>query len=379
MSNRPENMLEVDVQHRLGDFKLACRFESDAHVTGLFGPSGAGKSTLLRILAGLIKPDSGRVILAGRCVFDSDCGLHVPAYKRRIGYVFQRARLFTHLNVRNNLRYGQWFAQHGSRNGSKRSVSGFDSVVEILGIRDLLERRIAGLSGGEQQRVAIGRALLANPAMLLLDEPLASLDAPRKQEILPYIERLGAEVDLPIVYVSHQLDELLRMANRRVVALRDGKLAYAGNTADFLAHPHLLGRAHAREAGALLHAELVSHQPDYGLSMLKCEGQSLYVPQLPENAGPSVTLHVRASDVTLAREVPKRISALNILTARIASITPDGEYAVMAQLRVGEQTLAARITRKSADALELKAGERVHVLIKSLALAEQAWQRQNNL
>lgn len=363
------------MQHRLGDFNLACRFESDAHVTGLFGPSGAGKSTLLRILAGLIKPDSGRVTLAGRCVFDSERGIHVPAYKRRIGYVFQRARLFAHLNVRNNLRYGQWFAPRG---GHDSAVS-LDKVVDMLGIGGLLDRRIAGLSGGEQQRVAIGRALLANPAILLLDEPLASLDAARKQEILPYIERLGSEVDLPIVYVSHQLDELLRMANRQVVALRDGKLAFAGATADFLAHPDLLGDEHARDAGVLLSARLQSHRSEYGLSVLECAGQSLYVPQLPENSGPVVTLHVRASDVTLAREAPSAISALNILTVRIEAIMPDGHYAVMVHLRVGEQALAARITRQSADTLNLKTGETVHALIKSLALAEQAWQRLNNL
>lgn len=364
-------MLDVDVHCRLGDFQLACRFQSDARVTGVFGPSGAGKSTLLRILAGLVKPDSGSVCLAGRCVFDSQQGIHVPAHKRRIGYVFQQARLFTHLTVRQNLRYGTWF----SRRYGVQGVPDFNRVVEMLDIGELLERRSRGLSGGEQQRVAIGRALLANPAVLLLDEPLASLDAARKQEVLPYIERLSEHVDLPIVYVSHQLDELLRLANRKVVALRNGAVVFSGATGDFLARADLLGGDYGREAGALLRARLVLHQPAYGLSVLDCAGQSLYVPRLPQGLTADVLLHVRAADVTLARAAPAQISALNILATRIEAIEPEDDYAVTVRLRVGSQALTARITRHSAEHLHLAVGEPMYALIKSLALAEQAWQR----
>jgi len=262
-------MLALNVEHRQGDFELACEFASDARVTGLFGPSGAGKSTLLRIMAGLIRPERGRVELAGRCVFDSARRIHVPTHRRRIGYVFQQARLFTHLNVRHNLAYGAWFARPRGR------TARFAQVVDMLDIGDLLDRRIAGLSGGEQQRVAIGRALLSDPAVLLLDEPLASLDAARRQEVLPYLERLSAESELPIVFVSHQLDDLLRLANRQVVAIRGGRVVFSGATADFMAAPELLGADQARDAGALLRVQVADHVVTQGLSRLCCAGQTL--------------------------------------------------------------------------------------------------------
>ena len=362
-------MLSIDITHRQGDFTLECAFDSDARVTGLFGPSGAGKSSLLRIIAGLVRPDRGRIELAGRCVFDSARRLQVPAHKRRIGYVFQRARLFAHLNVRHNLGYGAWFARE------KPGRARFEQVVDMLDIGPLLDRRVTGLSGGEQQRVAIGRALLSNPAVLLLDEPLASLDVARRQEVLPYIERLSAQSELPIVFVSHQLDELLRLANRRVVAVRDGRVTFSGPTAEFLARPSLLGAERARDAGVLLRGEVVTHLPEHGLSELTCGGQSLYVPHVAHPAGAAITLHVRARDVMLARERPVDISALNVLEARIESLVADGDYAVNVHMQVGEQALEARITQRSAEALALAPGQTIHAVIKSLALAEQAWER----
>jgi len=365
-------MLAVELNHRLSDFELDCNFASSARVTGLFGPSGAGKTTLLRILAGLLVPDSGRVSLAGRCVFDSAQGINVPPHKRRIGYVFQQANLFTHLNVRHNLTYGAWFTRRRSPNAQPH----FNHVVDMLEIGALLDRRIARLSGGERQRVAIGRALLADPAVLLLDEPLASLDAARKQEVLPYIERLSAEFDLPIVFVSHQLDELLRLANRHVIALDRGTVAYSGPTAEFLTRPELLGAGHFRDAGALLRVAVDAHRRDYGLSVLDCDGQSLYVPHLPQQVGENVTLHVRSSDVMLARERPSEISALNVLSTTIEAIEADGNHAVNVRLRAGSRALTAHVTRLSCDRLQLVPGEPVYAVIKSLALAEQAWQRQ---
>lgn len=364
-------MLEVDIRHRQGDFQLDCSFSSHTRVTGLFGPSGAGKSTLLRILAGLQTPDSGRVTLAGHCVFDSAEGINVPPHKRRMGHVFQQPSLFSHLNVRHNLTYGAWFA----RIRPPKARPHFDHVVEMLDIGLLLDRRIAGLSGGERQRVAIGRALLADPAILLLDEPLASLDAARKQEVLPYIERLSSEFELPIVFVSHQIDELLRLANRWVVTLSQGRIAYSGPTAEFLTRPELLGTGHARDAGALLHLPIVSHRRDYDLSVLDCDGQSLYVPHLPQPAGETVTLHVRSSDIMLARERPANISALNVLSTYVEAIEDDGHHAVNVRLQAGSRRLTAHITQLSRERLQLAAGEPVYAVIKSLALAEQAWQR----
>ncbi len=366
-------MIDLHVTHRLGDFSMDCVFQSSARITGLFGPSGAGKSTLLRIVAGLIHPDEGRVEIAGRCVFDSAAGIRVPAHRRRIGYVFQQARLFAHLNVAHNLRYGAWFSQ------ARPSATRFDQVVDMLDIGALLKRRVAGLSGGEQQRVAIGRALLADPAILLLDEPLASLDAARKAEVLPYIERLSQTTDLPIVFVSHQLDEMLRLANRHVVAIRAGRVAFSGETADFLARPDLLGARHARDAGALLRATVATHLKADGLSELDLDGQPLYVPRIDQPARQAVTLHVRARDVMIARHRPAGISALNVLETRIEAVRAEGDYAVEVVLVAGTQTLEARLTRRSAQALALGEGDTVYAVIKSLALAEQAWERLGGL
>lgn len=365
--------LVVDVARRQGDFELACRFQSADRVTGLFGPSGAGKSTLLRVLAGLVRPDQGRVELAGRCLFDSARGIDVPAHRRRIGFVFQQARLFAHLNVRHNLRYGAWFARERARPVS------FSQVVDMLDIGPLLDRRVAGLSGGEQQRIALGRALLSAPQLLLLDEPLASLDVARRDEVLPYLDRLSRDTELPIVFVTHQLDELLRLASRHVVALRHGRVVFDGATAEFLARPALLGAEQGRDAGVLLRVRVAAHCDD-GLSALDCGGdRTLFVPRIAQPVGRELTVHVRARDVMLARERPRGISALNVLAATVAEITADGDHAVNVLLGAGEQTLEARITRRSAQALDLAPGQPIHAVIKSLALAEQAWARLGGL
>lgn len=367
--------ISLDIRLRQGEFELDCQFAAQERVIGLFGPSGAGKSSLLRVIGGLVRPDSGRVEIAGRCVFDSELGIHVPAYRRRIGYVFQQARLFPHLNVRHNLTYGTWFRRHQS------ARAGFDQIVEMLDIGALLKRRIGGLSGGEQQRIAIGRALLSDPALLLLDEPLASLDAGRKEEVLPYLERLSAESELPIIFVSHQIDELLRLANRHVAAIRDGRIVFSGPTAEFLARPELLAGQAGQDAGALLCARLVEHEPAYGLSVLACGGQRLYVPRLADQtSGDQVYVHVHARDVILAREAPSQTSALNHLVGAVVSVCPAANgYAVDVVLDIEGQRLDARITRRSTAMLDPRPGETMHAVIKSLALAEQAWQRLGGL
>jgi molybdate transport system ATP-binding protein len=220
---------------------------------------------------------------------------------------------------------------------------------------------------------------LSDPAVLLLDEPLASLDAARRQEVLPYLERLSAESELPIVFVSHQLDDLLRLANRQVVAIRGGRVVFSGATADFMAAPELLGADQARDAGALLRVRLEDHVEAHGLSSLTCAGQTLWVPRVNQAPGTGLTLHVRARDVMLARERPDGISALNLLAGTIDSLQADGDYAVSVVVAVGDQRLEARITRRSAEHLALAPGQPIHAVIKSLALAEQAWQRLGGL
>jgi molybdate transport system ATP-binding protein len=206
------------IRHRQGDFRLEVAFAADAHVVGLFGPSGSGKTSVLNVIAGLIRPDEGRVVVDGRTLVDTAQGIFVPAHQRRVGYVFQEGRLFPHLTVRQNLTYGRWLTRASERWGN------FDEIVALLGIAPLLERRPRTLSGGEQQRVAIGRALLASPRLLLMDEPLASLDEARKAETLPYIERLRDELAIPIVYVSHALPEIERLT-RHTVRLDGGRVA----------------------------------------------------------------------------------------------------------------------------------------------------------
>ena len=228
-------MLEFDARFRAGAFALDAAFTTGAGITALFGRSGAGKTTVLNLIAGLAKPESGRIVVDGRVLHDSAAGIDLPPHRRRIGYVFQEGRLLPHLTVRQNLLYGHFFAGRERRDGALP----LSPVIELLGLGALLERRPGALSGGEKQRVAIGRALLSGPGALLLDEPLASLDAPRKAEILYYIERLRDEVRVPIVYVSHSLDEVVRLADS-LVLLSEGRVLGSGALRD------MMGRAELR-------------------------------------------------------------------------------------------------------------------------------------
>ena len=214
-------MLAVDVDKKLGDFVLSAKFECASGVTALFGPSGSGKTSLIGMIAGLVKPDRGRIAIDGDPVFDSTAGVDVPAHRRRIGYVFQDGRLFPHLSVARNLVYGRWMS------GLARDDAQFRHITELLDIAPLLKRRPGALSGGERQRVALGRGLLMEPRLLLLDEPLASLDAARKREILPYFVRLRDETKLPMVYVSHDAGEVKTLANH-VVMLDEGRVMATG-------------------------------------------------------------------------------------------------------------------------------------------------------
>jgi molybdate transport system ATP-binding protein len=214
-------MLVVDAGKRLGDFAIAARFETTASATALFGSSGAGKTTIINMIAGLVRPDRGRIMYRGRVLFDTDRGIDLPPHRRRFGYVFQDGRLFPHLSVASNLEYGRWMC------GLKRDRAELARIVELLDLKHLIARRPATLSGGERQRVAVGRALLMGPKLLLLDEPLASLDQTRKAEIMPYFERLRDEVGVPIIYVSHHAEEVRRLATA-VVRIEAGRVAAVG-------------------------------------------------------------------------------------------------------------------------------------------------------
>lgn len=231
--------LEIALRHRLGAFRLDVAFTTEARVTALFGPSGSGKTSVVNAIAGLSRPDAGRVRVGDATLVDTEAGVFVPPHRRRIGVVFQEARLFPHLTVRQNLLFGRWFAPRGERTGD------LAQVVEMLGIGHLLARRPGALSGGETQRVAIGRALLAAPRLLVMDEPLASLDEARRQEILPYLQRLRDEARVPIVYVSHSRAEVARLAGE-VVLLEEGRVVGRGTPGEALAPPMAGGRGWGR-------------------------------------------------------------------------------------------------------------------------------------
>ena len=352
--------IAVDVRHRQGGFELAASVESEGRLTALFGRSGAGKTSLVNIIAGLVRPQHGRVVVEGATLTDTARGLFVPRHRRRVGYVFQEGRLFPHLTVRQNLLYGRWFTARGERYGS------LDHVVELLGIGPLLERRPARLSGGEKQRVAIGRALLASPRLLLMDEPLASLDEARKAEILPYIERLRDETRIPIVYVSHSVPEVVRLATT-IVVLSDGKVAAAGPTREVLSRIDLFPMTGRAEAGAVLEAEIAGHDDAFQLTRLRCAAGELTVPRLGLPVGTPVRIRVRARDVILALARPVGLSALNVLPATVAALGASDGPIVDVRLDCNGEALTARLTRWSVERLELAPGRPVFAVIKSIA------------
>ena len=347
---------EVDIDHARDHFRLTARFSSAPGLTALFGRSGSGKSTLVDIIGGLIRPTRGRVAIDGQVLVDTDRGIFVPKHRRRIGYVFQDSRLFPHLNVRNNLLYGRWFARSGG--GARDDLA---SVVEMLGIGALLDRRPDSLSGGERQRVAIGRALLAHPRLLLMDEPLASLDEARRVEILPYIERLRDEAGVPIVYVSHSVAEVARLATT-VVILTEGKVTAVGPVLD------ILPLADAGDAGAVLDATVTRHDEAFQLTVLRSAAGELQVPRLAAAIGSPVRTYIRARDVMISLRPPEEISALNVLPGRIAAIVPNATGA-QADIRLdcNGAALMARLTAKSVQRLALAPGRPVFAVIKSVS------------
>ncbi len=253
--------VKVAIRHQLGSFTLDAAFESAGKLTALFGPSGCGKTSIINVIAGLIQPQEAHISVNEEMLADTARGSFLPAHRRRIGYVFQDARLLPHLSVAQNLAYGRWFTPKEERYADEKAI------IAMLGLGELLARRPRQLSGGEKQRVALGRALLQSPRLLLMDEPLASLDEARKQEVLPYIERLRDEVNIPIIYVSHAPTEVARLASN-IVLLKDGRVVKAGSAAEILPSLGLLGDEFAHETGSLLEMTVVSFDPQFGLTTL---------------------------------------------------------------------------------------------------------------
>ncbi len=355
-------MLELDVEKRLGDFHLKSAFRAPDGVTALFGVSGAGKTTLINMLAGLISPDRGRIVLAETVLFDSAERIDIKPWQRRIGYVFQDGRLFPHLTVRQNLLYGRWF------NSKQRPLAQLDEVTTILGINNLLDRQPTTLSGGEQQRVAIGRAVLANPRLLLMDEPLAALDAPRKEDIMTMIAELRDQLGVPIIYVSHSLNEIARLADS-IVVLGDGEVLAYGGVSEITSRLDLAPLALRDDGGAVLAARIVAHDPHYRLTTLGFPGGSLKIPLVDRPVGAGIRLVLRARDISVALTKPEAISVQNILQGRVTELGQPRGSSVDLAVRVGESRVIARVTRQSADDLGLTPGMAVFLLIKSVALA----------
>ncbi len=349
----------IDLRYALGlgDFRLDVELALPMRgITGLLGASGSGKTTLLRCIAGLEQASTGRLVVDGEVWHDAATSR--PVHERPLGYVFQEARLFPHLDVRRNLAYGQ------SRRGA--GAVDFDEVVELLGLAPLLERMPDDLSGGEAQRVAIARALLAAPRFVLMDEPLASLDRPRREEVLPFLDRLHAELEIPIVYVSHSVDEVCRLCDYLVI-MRDGSAVAHGELHEVLARLDVQLLT-GEDAGAVLETTVSDYDAEDDLTRLGFSGGTFLVPGRVGAAGQPLRLRIRAGDVSLCRDRPEQSTILNIVPGIIEELQDGDGPTVLVRLKVGEDMLVARITRRSVRELGLRVGDEVLAQVKSVAV-----------
>jgi molybdate transport system ATP-binding protein len=329
-------------------------------VTALFGPSGSGKTTILRVLAGLEQSAVGRVAVGDEVWQDTQRGIFLPVHQRALGYVFQEASLFEHLSVADNLKFGY------SRTPMAKRLKPWDHAVQWLGIAHLLARRPHTLSGGERQRVAIARTLATSPRLLLMDEPLAALDAQRKAEILPYLERLHRELDIPVLYVSHAIDEVARLADH-LVLLAQGRVTASGPTNALLTQLDL-PLAHGDTASAVLNATVLRHDAPDHLTLAQFAGGQLCVPMQAAAPGEHLRIRIQARDVSLTLTHQRGTSILNIVSATVVAIAPDSPGQCMVALDAGGCRLLARVTQRSARALALAPGLAVFAQVKGVAI-----------
>ncbi|EPS2707604.1 molybdenum ABC transporter ATP-binding protein ModC [Cronobacter turicensis] len=350
-------MLELNFTQVLGKHRLTVNETlPGSGITAVFGVSGAGKTSLINAISGLTRPQHGRIVLNDRVLSDTETDTYLPPEKRRVGYVFQDARLFPHYKVRGNLKYGM----------AKEMAAQFDKLVTLLGIEPLLDRLPGTLSGGEKQRVAIGRALLTAPELLLLDEPLASLDVPRKRELLPYLQRLAREINIPMLYVSHSLEEILHLADK-VLVLEQGEVKAFGSLEDIwgssVMHPWLP----PEQQSSVLKVTVLEHHPHYAMTALALGDQHLWVNRIEKPLQTALRIRIQASDVSLVLQPPLQSSIRNILRARVAQCYDDNGQ-VEVQLEVGSRTLWARISPWARDELAIKPGLWLYAQIKSVSI-----------
>lgn len=361
-------MIDIDVKKSYDRFNIEASLKLESNgITALFGRSGAGKTSIANIIAGLLHPDQGRVMLGDTVLCDTDRGISLPPEKRRIGYVFQQARLFPHLSVARNLTYG-W-----RRRASADHNINPDDVIDLLGLQRQLAQQPGSLSGGERQRVAFGRAVLSNPDLLIMDEPLSSLDAARKYEILPFIERLRDQFAIPILYVSHSMDEIIRLADD-LVLMDDGKVAAQGKVEDLTSRLDLRPLTGRYEAGSVISVTVAGHDTEYCLTKLEFSGGRFFVPQIDAMPGTTVRLQIRARDVSIMKSRPQDTSELNIFSGTIAEIAAPASSAeshcdICVDIGV---PLWARLTRYSLNKMRLEPGSQVFASVKSTSVDRES-------
>ncbi len=330
-------------------------------ITAIFGRSGAGKTSIINLISGLLTPDSGTIQVGDALLFDAEKGVNLPIEKRQIGYVFQDPRLFPHMTVEKNLKYSQ---RTGNRNK-------FNEIVSFLDIEPLLQRYPKDLSGGEKQRVSIGRALLSDPKLLIMDEPTASLDLPRRQELISYLLRLTKNLQIPVLYVSHSLDEILQLADHMLL-LDKGKVLANASLEAVWASEHMRPWFSLKEQSSLVMGRIVEHQKEYGLTQMDLEGQCVWVPLHHEEKGAMIRVRIFASDISVVKSRPKDSSIRNIIPVVIDAVLPVPGNAFLCHLilRIVDQTLLANITRWASDELCLCSGMPVFAQIKGVSITK---------
>lgn len=350
-------MLSLNFTQQQGDHQLAVDLQIPARgITAIFGVSGAGKTSLINAISGLTQPQHGRIQLKDRLLFDAEQQISLPPEKRRIGYVFQDARLFPHYRVRGNLQYGM----------APEMKAQFDNLVSLLGLEALLPRFPRSLSGGEKQRVAIGRALLTAPDMLLLDEPLASLDLPRKRELMPYLQKLAKQVDIPMLYVSHSLEEILQLADN-VLVLDAGKVKAFGPLERVWSSSAMRPWLPVSELTSVLRVQVLEQHPDYPMTALSLGDQHIWVSRVNQPVKTPLRIRIASADVSLALQPPQHSSIRNILPAQVVELLEVGDQ-VEVKLRIGISELWARITPWARDELGIRPDQWLYAQIKSVSV-----------
>ena len=364
-------MLSVNVRKRQGTFELNVAFESTAPgLVALFGRSGCGKSTTINLIAGLLRPDAGSIRLNGETLYDASTRINVPAEQRRIGYMFQEPRLFPHLSVNGNLRYGEKRAPHAARHIER------EEVIELLGLAEFLGRRTWQLSGGEKRRVALARALLSQPRLLLLDEPLAALDAARREGLMPYLARLRDRLSIPIIYVSHEFEEVLRLATH-VVLLEAGAVIAQGDIASVSRRPELRAIVGPEAIGAVLEGEIETLDAAEGLARVRVGDGHLSIEAQGLRTGQRVRVQLLARELILAIEPPRGLSVRNTLRGLVRSIEADDAHTRMLEVDIGGASLIVRVTAAASTELSLSVGRAVWVLVKTVSLRGRVYQSQD--